>query len=485
MKTIMNSKAAIVLDNSVILNEVKNLDKESTAGLRFFVALLLRMTIVGVFIGCIFTANAAEIPAAKQDHPIAITGATIHTVSGAVIEHGTILFDNGKITALGTDVNIPAGAEKIDATGKHVYPGLIDARSNLGLTEIGAVRGTNDIGEVGDINPNVRAEVAINPESELFPVTRANGVTTAVTMPSGGTISGTAAVINLDGWTWEDMTLKAPIGMVVNWPSMTINHAWWERRSEDDQKKDRDKALSVLKNSFKEARAYLKAKHAEGGSAVPYHNVDMRWEAMAPVLDRKIPVLVDGEEIQQIEAAVAWADQENVNLVILGGYDAWRAADLLKARDIPVIVNPIMRLPWRRFEAYDESQSLPKKLYDAGVKFCISGEAGSSNERNLPYHAAVAAGHGLPKDEAMKSITLYAAQILGVSDRLGSLEVGKDANIIVTDGDPLEITSNVQLEFIQGKNIPLTTRHTRLYDKYKIKYDRQKSGGSDAKKTIQ
>lgn len=417
-------------------------------------------------------AAGAEIPAKKQSGPIAITGGTVHTVSGAVIERGTVLFDKGKITAVGANVEVPAGAQRIDATGKHVYPGMVDAVSNVGLTEIGAVRATNDISETGSINPNVHVEVAVNPESEIIPVTRANGVPVVVTMPAGGAISGTAAAIELDGWTWEDMTLKAPVGLVVNWPSMTINHAWWERRSEDEQKKARDKQLAEIRGAFRDARAYMQAKAAEAKPGVPYHKTDLRWEAMIPVLEGKIPVLANAEEMQQIESVVAFADQEHVKLVILGGYDAWRVADLLKARDIPVVVQPIHRTPWRRWEAYDDPAALPKKLFDAGVRFCISGEAGASNERNLPYHAATAASYGLPKDEALKAVTLYPSQILGLAGRIGSLETGKDATLIVTSGDPLEITTSVDMVFIEGKQIPLTSRHTRLDDKYKEKYSR-------------
>lgn len=415
---------------------------------------------------------AAEIPAKAQDHAIAIVGATIHPVSGPAIEHGTILFDKGKIVAIGANIEVPQQAERIDATGKHVYPGMIDARSNLGLTEIGAVRATNDITESGSINPNLRVDVAINPESEIIPVTRANGITTAITMPDGGAISGRAAAISLDGWTWEDMTLKSPIGLVVNWPSMTINKAWWERRSEDDQKKAREKALSEIRDAFRDARAYAKAKQSESRGDVPYHKSDLRWEAMIPVLEGKIPVLMNAEELQQIEAAVAWADQENVRLVLVGGYDAWRVANLLKAKDIPVIVNPIQRTPWRRWEEYDDPATLPKKLFDAGVRFCIAGEGGASNERNVPYNAAMAASYGLPKEEALKAVTLYPAQILGIADRAGSLEVGKDATLIITNGDPLEITTNVTMEFIQGRNESLESRHTHFYDKYKEKYRR-------------
>ncbi|MBI1803395.1 MAG: amidohydrolase family protein [Ignavibacteriae bacterium] len=414
---------------------------------------------------------ASEIPGKPQDHPIALVGGTVHTVSGAVVESGTILFEKGKITSIGTDVTLPQGTESIDMTGKHVYPGMVDARSEIGLVEIDAARATRDVSEVGTINPNIRAEVAMNPESEIIPVTRANGITTALTMPSGGTISGTAAAIMLDGWTWEEMTLKAPAGLVVNWPSMTITKAWWERRTEDEQKKARDKALDELRDAFRDARAYMKAKQAELQKNIPYHKTDLRWEAMIPMLEGKVPVLVNAEEIQQIEAAIAWAEQEGLKLVILGGYDSWRVADLLKAKDVSVIVNPIHRTPWRRWEPYDVQFTIPKKLHDAGVRFCIAS-GGASNERNLPYQAATAASYGLPKDEALKAVTLYPAQILGVGDRVGSLEVGKDATLIVTNGDPLEITTNVLMEFIQGKTISLQSRHTHFYEKYQEKYRR-------------
>ena len=430
---------------------------------RIITALALFVTLV--------PALAAEIPAKKQTGPIAIIGGTVHTVSGATIERGTVVFDNGKIVAVGAQVEIPSGARRIDATGKHVYPGMIDARSNIGLTEIGAVRATNDITESGAINPNIRAEVAVNPESEIIPVTRANGITVAITMPDGNPISGTAAAIMLDGWTWEDMTLRAPVGLVVNWPNMSINRSP-RARPEDEQKKSRDRALDEIRNAFKDARSYMNAKKAESHSGVPYHKTDLRWEAMIPVLEGKVPVLLAADDIQQIQTAVAWAAEEKVKMVIMGGYDSWKAADLLRANNVAVVVQPIQRTPSRRWEAYDTPAALPKKLLDAGVKFCIAGEAGASNERNVPYLAAMAASYGLPKEEALRAVTLYPAQILGLADRIGSLEAGKDATLFVSSGDPLEIMSNVEMEFIQGKEIPLESRHTRLYEKYKEKYRR-------------
>lgn len=434
----------------------------------FSIAILLMLGASRVF-------ASGETPAPPQDHPIALTNATIHTVSGDIVQ-GAIVFEKGKITALGESVSIPQGAEVIDLKGKHVYPGMIDACSQLGLVEIEAVRGGNDAGETGEINPNIRPEVAINPESEMLPVTRANGITMALTMPSGGIISGTAAIITLDGWSWEDLRYKAPVGLVIDWPQMTIAHAWWERRPEEELKKERDRQLALIRTSFADARAYLKAKLSEANSTAPYHKFDERWEAMIPVLEGKIPVLVRADEVQQIEAAVAWAARENVKLIIVGGYDAWRVAELLKQNHVAVIVNPIHRLPSRRFEEYDQAALLPKKLCDAGVQFCIAGDGSASNERNIPYHAAMAAGHGLPKEEALKAVTLYPAQILGIGENAGSLETGKDATLIVTSGDPLEISTNVAMEFIQGKKIPLTSRHTRLYEKYKAKYGQIHSG---------
>ncbi|HXF48349.1 MAG TPA: amidohydrolase family protein [Verrucomicrobiae bacterium] len=411
-------------------------------------------------------------PAPPQSHPIALVGGTVHTVTGGELAGATVLFDRGKISAIGRGISLPPGAEVIDVTGRHIYPGLIDPFSNLGLTEIGAVRATNDVSETGRINPNARAEVAVNPESELIPVARANGVTTALTAPEGGIISGTAALINLDGWTWEEMTFKAPAALVVNWPQMTPQRAWWVTESEEEQKKNRERNLKELFQAFKDARAYWTAKKAtaRSGKSIP---TDMRWEAMVPVFERKLPVLVMANNIQQIHAAIAWADEEKIKIIIGGGYDAWRAAELLKSKNIPVLVGGTLRQPARRYEDYDMAYSVPAKLYQAGVKFALFGDGGASNERNLPYHAAMASAYGLPREAALKAITLFPAEIFGVADRIGSLEVGKDATLIVTTGDPLEITTNVEIEFIQGKKVDLTSRHTQLYEKYKVKYQQK------------
>lgn len=423
--------------------------------------------------GTFVASGSDQIPAKPQDHPIAITGATVHPVSGPLIENGTIVLENGKITAVGSEAQIPPGAEVIKAEGKHVYPGLISADTYIGLVEIGAVRASRDRAETGRINPNVCAEVAVNPESELIPVLRANGITLAVSTPSGGLISGTSAVLMMDGWTWEDMTVKAPAALYVDWPRMTIAKSPWIRKSEEEQKKDRDEAIEELMNAFRDARAYMNAKEAEQQKGVPYHDADQRWEAMIPVFKKQIPVVVRADEIQQIEAAVAWAQQEHVNIIIAGGHDAWRVADLLKKYHVPVLAGGIHRLPSHRFDDYDDAFALPAKLYTAGVPFAIITEEEAAHERNIPYQAAMATAYGLPKDEALKAITLYPAQLFGIADKVGSLESGKDATLIVTNGDPLEIETYVEMEFIQGRKIDLTSKHTRLYEKYKEKYRRK------------
>ncbi|OHB78854.1 MAG: hypothetical protein A2V98_03470 [Planctomycetes bacterium RBG_16_64_12] len=416
--------------------------------------------------------GSPEIPGAKQETPIALVGGTIHPVSGAPIEQGTLVFDDGRITAVGRSVPLPPGAKRIDVPGRHVYPGLINAHSSLGLVEIGEVRATRDYSETGNVNPNVKAEVAVNPDSELIPVTRAGGVLLSLTAPSGGLISGTSALVQLDGWTWEEMTLKAPVGMHVQWPGMSPAADWKEdepKEEEEPQEKKED-AVALLRKTFADARSYQKAR-AAGETGAGRHPLDTRWEAMLPVLEGKLPLVVAADEIQQIQAAVAFAEREKVKLILYGGYDAPHCAALLRKHQVPVIVGAVHRLPLRRDDAYDSAYTLPERLRAAGIKFAIASRS-TSNARNLPYEAATAAAYGLPPEEALKAITLYPARIFGVDDRVGSLEVGKDATLIVTDGDPLQTPTQVEAAFIRGRTVDLDNRHKRLWRKYQEKYRR-------------
>lgn len=404
-----------------------------------------------------------EIPGSEPPHPIALIGATLHPVTGPTIPEGTLVLHRGKIVALGTEVEIPEDAERIDLAGRHIYPGLFDPHSNLGLSEINSVRATQDGSETGTFNPNVRAAVAVNPDSELIPVTRSNGVLLTLTAPQGGLVSGQSAIIQLDGWTYEDMTLRLSAGLHIQWPRMSN---LLENPSSSRSASSAEDELATLRQHFADARAYRKARQA--GSK----RIDVRWEAMLPVLEGELPLIVTADEIQQIQSAVAFADREQVRMILYGGYDAPHCAELLKKHSIPVIVGGVYRLPLRRSDEYDAAYTLPERLRQAGIPFCISSSErfGAANLRNLPYHAATAAAFGLPRDEAIKAITLYPAQILGVAERVGSLEVGKDATLIVTTGDPLETATQVRAAYIQGRPVVLNDRHKRLYRKYREKY---------------
>ena len=413
-----------------------------------------------------------NIPAPPQAKPIALKGATIHPVSGPDIASGTIVFDKGKITAIGADAAVPAGAEVIDATGKHIYPGFISANSVLGLIEIGAARATVDIEETGAINPNARGASSINPDSELLPVARSNGILTVHAVPEGGLVSGQSAVIRMDGWTPEEMTVRSPAAMHLRWPHLTINRNPRAQKSVKDQQKDIDKAQKQIRDAFQTARAYWQARK----SGTPGFKSDLRWEALMPVFDGSLPLFVHAATVAQIEAALAWAKEMQLKIVLVGGNDAWRMAPQLKESDTPVIITLSTALPLRRDDGYDSQFGNAAKLHEAGVRFCIAMNGRNSeapHERNLPYEASMAAAFGLPKEEALKAITLYPAQLLGVADQLGSLETGKAATLIVTDGDPLDFPTHIEAAYIDGRKIDLTNRQTRLRDKYLEKYRRK------------
>lgn len=414
-----------------------------------------------------------NVPAAKQDHPILLKGATVHTVSGQVIENGIVLFADGKIQNVGgadLKINLEPGTQVIELEGKHVYPGLIAANTVLGLTEVRAVRATLDTTEAGKINPNVRAQVAVNPDSELLPVTRTNGVLVAQVVPlssGSGAISGMSAVMALDGWTWEDMTVRAECGIHITWPKMVVIPRSDSKEVSEKRSKSRDEQIEGLSKAFDDARAYLKARAAEPKTT----NTDLRWEGMRPLLEGEVPAFIYANSSAQIRSALGFAKRHGLNrVVIVGAQDAWRVAGEMKAHGASAIISPINELPLRRWEPVDTAQLNPLRLSEAGVKFCIAnggGTFGAAHERNLPYQAARAA---LSNEAAIKSITLDAAEILGVADRLGSVEAGKDATLIVTDGDPLDIRTTVERAFIGGRKIDLSNKQTRLFEKYKQKY---------------
>ena len=435
----------------------------SPARLSCLVVLLLSMT-GALFAQSVILNNSGKKPT------VAIRKATIYPVTSPAIPNGTIVFANGLITAIGTNVAIPAGAVTIDGTGLSVYPGLIDSGSQVGLTEVSSVAGTNDSTELGDINPNARADVAINPHSNVIPVTRVNGITTVVVEPDGGIISGQSALIQLAGWTPKEMVLKAPLALHIHFPrlrSAAFNETPQDEEAEKEAKKNYTSQIDKIRDILRDAQAYAKATDARAqNTSVRRVDSDVLLDALVPVVTGREPVIMHASLAKDIKAAIKFADEFKLKMILADGDDVAQVIPELKSHNIPVILGPILALPPREDDAYDLIFTNAKTLYDNGIRFSIqSGDA--HNARNLPYHAAMCAAFGLPKDVALKSVTIFPAEIFGVADKIGSLEVGKIANVIVTDGDPLEIVTSVKRLFIGGEDISLDSYHTLLYEKFK------------------
>jgi imidazolonepropionase-like amidohydrolase len=403
---------------------------------------------------------------------VAIRNATIVPVSSATIPNGTIVFNNGVITAVGASVAIPANATVIDGTGLFVYPGLIDAGSHVGLEEISAVPGTVDTAELGDINPNARAEVAVNPHSNVIPVTRVNGITTVVTEPEGGIISGSSAMIQLAGWTPQEMTLKAPLAMHIHFPrlrSAAFDEVPQDEEAAKEAAKNYTKQIDKLRDVLKDAQAYAKVSAARTNHPdIKRNDRDVILEALVPVVEGRVPVVMHANLERDIRAALKFADEFKLRVILADAEDVARVIPYLKSRNIPVILGPILSTPPREDDPYDLIFTNAKTLNDAGIPFAIQSQD-AHNARNLPYQAAACAAFGLPKDVALRSVTLAPAQIFGLADKIGSLETGKLANIILTDGDPLEIVTHVRRLFIGGEEITLDTNQTLLYEKFKAR----------------
>ncbi len=433
------------------------------------------------------SAQDLTVKAPRQSQPILIIGATVHPVSGPAIADGYILFTNGKIDSVGQGVpasSVPGvnNAKRIDAKGKHVYPGLIGAYTQIGLSEIQSVRASEDQREVGQITPEAQTLISINPDSTLIPVTRATGVLSVGVFPTGGLVMGQPCVISLEGWTWEEMSVRRSLGVVVNWPFPRPSTAWWIRQSKEDQLKRINKSLATIDETFRTARAYAQARDSGPGTAP-----DIRWEAMRPLFASSVPVaasstspvppsrvFITANDSEQIEQAVLWAVDLGLRPVIVGGRDAPLCVELLKRHHVPVIVQGVHNLPKRADSDYDATFTLPATLESLGIVWCLASGEETAHERSLPHHAGLAMGHGLSEEAAIRSVTLRAAEVLGVADSLGSLEPGKAATIIIADGNPLEITTHVTQAFINGRDIDLSTKQTKLAEKYREKYRQQR-----------
>jgi imidazolonepropionase-like amidohydrolase len=413
---------------------------------------------------------------AAQAETILLTGATIHTISGETFTNGGVLINGGKIGFVldGKHRGRIIAGKIIDLKGQHIYPGIIALNTSLGLIEIGAVRATRDTTEVGEYTADVQSWTAINPDSELIPVARVNGVTHTQPVPQGGIVAGQSGLVALDGWTPEQMTIKKPVALHLFWPQMELDTTPKEEfkdkskwKSIEEQGKERQKKLKALDDFFAEARAYEKARQAAGKNGVADPGLNPSWEAMRPFVRGEFPIMIQADESRQIKSAVQWAETNRYKIILAGGRDAWKVAGLLATNKIPVVYDYVFGLPPGDADAYDIQFRAPEILRKAGVTVAFSvGPGDASLVKNIPYEAAQAVAFGLPESEALKGMTLYPAQLAGVADRLGSIEVGKDATLFVVDGNILDIRTSVKRMWIAGKEVSLENRHTRLYEKY-------------------
>lgn len=420
--------------------------------------------------------QANVLPAPAQKGVMYIKNATIHVGNGTVIENGTIQIKDGKIEKVGKDINVPAGgAEVVDAKGKHVYPGLILPTSALGLIEINAVRATNDTREIGDMNPNVRSIVAYNTDSKVINTLRSSGVLAANVIPQGSFLAGSSSVVQLDAWNWEDAAMKTDAGMHLFMPSLLARPSFGRggggapggpnaSAAPGDPVKEGLEQIEKLKGFFREAKAY-------NGNAAK-EETNLKYEAVKNLFSKKQKFYVHGNTVKQMLVALDFVKEFGFDVVIVGGSESWQIADLLKQNNVSVILQQMHSLPTTTDDDVDQPYKTAAMLQKAGVLFAISDDDAQTRGRNLPFNAGTAATYGLTKEEALAAITLNVAKIMGVADKTGSIETGKEANIIISSGDILDMsTSNVTDAFIQGKKINLDDKQKQLNDRYEQKYE--------------
>ncbi|MEY3187294.1 MAG: hypothetical protein RL675_1121, partial [Bacteroidota bacterium] len=404
--------------------------------------------------------NAQETvyPAKKQEGPVFIMNGTVHVGNGQVLNNTSIEIKDGKITAIGNNITPSAGATVADAKGKHVYPGLILANSNLGLIEINSVRATADATEIGDYNPSIRSLVAYNTDSKVINTLKSNGITHANIVPEGGTISGSSSVVQLDAWNWEDAAYASDNGMHMNMPALFNRPNRFaaflgQQGPQQDPIKRGLEQIEEVKVFFREANAYLsQSQHA---------TTNLKFEAVRGLFSKKQKLFIHCDVVREILAAIDFKNEFGFDVVLVGAGESYQVAELLKKNNIPVILSQMHALPTLADDAVDLPYQLPALLHKAGVLFAINDEDGQHRGKNLPFNAGTAAAYGLPKEDALASITLNAAKILGIADRTGSLEVGKDANIVISEGDILDMrSSNISFVMIEGRIASLTSKHT-------------------------
>lgn len=392
----------------------------------------------------------------------ALTNASIETVTHGVINHGTVIIRDGKIDAVGTNISVPQGAEVIDCKGSWIYPGMIDGGTRQGLIEFGQVPQATDAAEIGDLVPQMKALTAVNPNSAGIPITRVSGVTTVLTVPAGELFCGTAALINLHGYT-PDQMFAGFEAVVLNFPR-TGRRGGFDRRTDEEISKAAEKAMARLNDIWEKAVQYHKIDSATGSNGKYYPEM----QALTPVVRGEMALLIHVDAARDILGALKWVKEKKIRKVILSGVsEGWRVADQIAAAEIPVLAGPVLDVPARDYDRYDKGYANPGLMKKAGVKVAIkSEENGNMNYRNLPYHAGFAAAYGMNREDALKAITIIPAEIFGVSDKLGSIEVGKNATLFICNGDPFEPRTQVSHVFIEGWQIPMESRQTLLYDEF-------------------
>jgi imidazolonepropionase-like amidohydrolase len=428
----------------------------------------MKMKMLIYFLCCIPILSFSQVPtpAEPQLKTIVLKGATIHVGNGNVIENGVVKFESGKIVFIGkeNELKISGSEHLIDVKGKHIYPGFIAPNTVLGLVEIEAARPTRDFSEVGDFNPNVRSLIAYNTDSRIIPTIRSNGILLAQITPQSGSISGSSSIVQLDAWNWEDAAYKTDIGIHLHWPILNIKKGWWAEPEGNEANKKYSEAVKKIHDFFSEAKAYQQQ---------PSEEKNLKFEAMKDVFSGSKKVFVHVSTAKEIMEVAAFKKTFGIDLVIVGGEESYQVADVLKENKIPVILNELHSLPGKPEDDIDLPYRLPYLLKQAGVEFCLSMN-GSWQQRNLPFIAGTAAGYGLTKEEALAAITSSTAKILGLDKITGTIETGKDANIIVSEGDVLDMRSSIIIyAFIQGRQIVLDNHQTQLYRKFTNKYGNQ------------
>lgn len=422
--------------------------------------------IYGTFVAllCMLVISTAGAQSLKGKYgTYALTNATIETVTKGTIANGTVIISSGKITVVGTNIQVPAGAEVINCTGMKIYPGMIDTGTKIGLLEVGQIPQGTDERETGDIIPQMRALVAVNPNATAIQVTRISGVTTGLVVPEGGMLPGTAALVNLHGYT-PDQMFAGFEGVLLNFPN-TGRRGFGDRRTEDELKKAAEKAMTSLNDVWTKATEYSKLDSATGGKGVAYYS---EMQAMVPVIRGERTLLIEVNLQKDIQAALKWVKDKKVKKVVFTGVsEGFREAENIAKANIPVITGPVIAIPTREYDRYDAQYANAGLMRKAGVKVAIrSGEDGNGNYRNLPYHAGFATAYGMNREEALKAITIVPAEIMGVSAQLGSIEVGKSATLFVCDGDIFETKTQVSNVFIEGWKMPMQSRQTLLYEEF-------------------